>query len=475
MKDVNHTIAILRDLTGLPVLELNGNGHLELIFDDKISIDLIKIDDSHIELSAPLDIADLNNPERLQTLLTANYHGSGTGFARIAIDRRDKSALICERIDVTPLDPGRVRGAAPRLCQICCFLALRRGRRTDAVAGPWPCSGPRSEPHGHSQLTGLRDADHHWRSCARFGSPFHRAKNTGIQDRAWQPHPGPAHRISLARSMRSSAGSPSGARRKSLQSRCGNRRHRPAWRPSVSWGRRSQSGPTLTTAQMADEIAQPLMRRKPEPPDPVPPPKADPAPVPDAVAEPSLLDKAVAYVNGLLEEPPKLFVPPADAIPDTVAEPSLFDRFYTILGGPKEEPPIPERRRPLLHCASTGRKTGGIHCGTPDLPRVGRKPQPPPTPAPSLEHLAPAIIKNWQIPKAETPAEKPAPPSKRRPSRPSIRTHSNTPSRTRTAPRRRRILSKPRSWWQEATRAVKASEVAAIKAGIGRDRRGESG
>ncbi len=107
MKDVNHAIAVLRDLTGLPALELNANGHLELIFDDKISIDLVKIDDNHIELSSPLDINDLENVNRLQTLLTANYHGSGTGFARIAMDRRDRSALICERIDVTPLSPGQ--------------------------------------------------------------------------------------------------------------------------------------------------------------------------------------------------------------------------------------------------------------------------------------------------------------------------------------------------------------------------------
>jgi Tir chaperone protein (CesT) family len=107
MKDVNHAIAILRDLTGLPALELNANGHLELIFDDKISIDLVKIDDNHIELSSPLDIPDLGDAGRLQTLLTANYHGSGTGFGRIAMDRRDKSILICERIDVTPLNPGQ--------------------------------------------------------------------------------------------------------------------------------------------------------------------------------------------------------------------------------------------------------------------------------------------------------------------------------------------------------------------------------
>jgi Tir chaperone protein (CesT) family len=91
MKDVNHAIAVLRDLTGLPVLELNANGHLELIFDDKISIDLVKIDDNHIELSSPLDIADLENVNRLQTLLTANYHGSGTGFGRIAMDRATKA------------------------------------------------------------------------------------------------------------------------------------------------------------------------------------------------------------------------------------------------------------------------------------------------------------------------------------------------------------------------------------------------
>src|SRR5262245_2118251 len=104
MKDVNHAIAILRDLTGLPALELNANGHLELIFDDRISIDMVKIDNNHLELSSPLDVTDLDDVGRLQTLLTANYHGSGTGFGRIAMDRRDKSVLICERIDVTLLN-----------------------------------------------------------------------------------------------------------------------------------------------------------------------------------------------------------------------------------------------------------------------------------------------------------------------------------------------------------------------------------
>jgi hypothetical protein len=133
MKDVNHTIAILRDLTGLPALELNGNGHLELIFDDKIAIDLIKIDDNHIELSSPLDIADLNNLERLQTLLSANYHGSGTGFARIAIDRRDRSALICERIDVTPLDPGQFEA---RLLNFVKYVAFWVSGEADELLPP---------------------------------------------------------------------------------------------------------------------------------------------------------------------------------------------------------------------------------------------------------------------------------------------------------------------------------------------------
>src|SRR5262245_25942714 len=152
MKDVNHAIAILRDLTGLPGLELNNNGHLELIFDDRISIDLVKIDDNHIELSSPLYIADLDNVERLQTLLNANYHGSGTGFARIAIDRRDRTALICERIDVTPLDPGQFEARLLGFVQVCCVLALGRGGRALAPGARGTCSGCRSEPHGHPQL-----------------------------------------------------------------------------------------------------------------------------------------------------------------------------------------------------------------------------------------------------------------------------------------------------------------------------------
>jgi hypothetical protein len=145
MKDVNHTIAILRDLTGLPVLELNGNGHLELIFDDKISIDLVKIDDHHIELSSPLEIADLDTVERLRTLLTANYHGSGTGFARIAIDRRDGSALICERVDVTPLDPGQFEA---RLMSFVKYVAFWLSGEADelmpqpAELGPGPAADP---------------------------------------------------------------------------------------------------------------------------------------------------------------------------------------------------------------------------------------------------------------------------------------------------------------------------------------------
>jgi hypothetical protein len=144
MKDVNHAIAILRDLTGLPALELNGNGHLELIFDDKISIDLVKIDDNHIELSSPLDIADLDDAGRLQTLLTANYHGSGTGFGRIAMDRRDKSILICERIDVTPLNPGQFEA---RLLGFVKYVAFwLSGEADDLLPAPDHSPAPATDP-----------------------------------------------------------------------------------------------------------------------------------------------------------------------------------------------------------------------------------------------------------------------------------------------------------------------------------------
>ena len=108
---------------------------------------------------------------------------------------------------------------------------------------------------------------------------------------------------------------------------------------------------------------------------------------------------------------------------------------------PAPEPPPPFR--PRVDWAQKREEFAKLS----DPPWVGRTPEPPPTPVQQPEeHLEPAIIKNWQIPKAPPIGRNPQHPSKKRPSHPSIRTNSNLPSTTRMPSRRRRIFRKPRSW-----------------------------
>lgn len=105
MHDTDHAIDALRERIGLPGLSLDGKEAVRLVFDGTIPVDIRRIDATRLELVAPLDSDGRGaSAERLAALLTANYLGQATGAARVALDPADGTVLLCERVDVGPLD-----------------------------------------------------------------------------------------------------------------------------------------------------------------------------------------------------------------------------------------------------------------------------------------------------------------------------------------------------------------------------------
>ena len=104
MRDVNHAIGNLRQLTKLPALDFDGAGNLTLIFDGTTPLNLAKIDDKTLEVWSDLKgLGSASNTDTLRLVLEANHLGEGTGSARLAIAPGQNSFVLCERIDVEPL------------------------------------------------------------------------------------------------------------------------------------------------------------------------------------------------------------------------------------------------------------------------------------------------------------------------------------------------------------------------------------
>ena len=105
MKDVHHTIRVLADQIGLQSLDLGSEGFCEVVFDGTISVNFVAVSDTEMELSTRLPALDQTAVAAgLMAMMTANYHGHGTGAGRLAADPRDFSILYCERLDVTGLE-----------------------------------------------------------------------------------------------------------------------------------------------------------------------------------------------------------------------------------------------------------------------------------------------------------------------------------------------------------------------------------
>lgn len=105
MQNTFHAVMAIREMTNIHDIDFNMNGHFELIFDGKTAVNFYQIDNQTIEFCTILaEATQTLVPARFEKLLHANYLGHGTGGGRIALDPRDRTLLICERLDVAGLD-----------------------------------------------------------------------------------------------------------------------------------------------------------------------------------------------------------------------------------------------------------------------------------------------------------------------------------------------------------------------------------
>lgn len=104
MQDLHQAIAVLREATGLPGLELGPNQHAEVVFGE-IPVGFVGIGAHHVEMNTPLTaLAPELDQARFARLMTANYFGAATGPARLALDPGRRQIVLCERLDLCDLD-----------------------------------------------------------------------------------------------------------------------------------------------------------------------------------------------------------------------------------------------------------------------------------------------------------------------------------------------------------------------------------
>lgn len=106
MKDVNEALQAIERSSGLAKIAFNADGVVDIVFDKRISINIVRIDDTNLEFVTYLDMSEVAaDPFAMRAALHANYIGAATGAARLALDPRDDDLLLCERVDVRGLDP----------------------------------------------------------------------------------------------------------------------------------------------------------------------------------------------------------------------------------------------------------------------------------------------------------------------------------------------------------------------------------
>lgn len=144
MRNVAHAVDVLREMIGLPTLDFNADGLFELVFDGAVSIDIVRVSETEVELSAPVAaLDDQLTLERLLELMRANYHGHATGGGRVAVDPRRAAVLYCQRLDVTLLEAHHLEQAFLTFLK---YTLYWQGPGADSVAAVRPAETGRPEP-----------------------------------------------------------------------------------------------------------------------------------------------------------------------------------------------------------------------------------------------------------------------------------------------------------------------------------------
>lgn len=135
MRDVDEAIGALRTISGLEELELDSDGQVQLTFDDDVPLGIVKVDDGAIEVFSAVPSSGVElTAARLMAILSANLLGSLTGSARIGLDQRDETLVLCQRIDLELYDAVRFEKCILDFLIRASFLRSEDGRQ--ALLGP---------------------------------------------------------------------------------------------------------------------------------------------------------------------------------------------------------------------------------------------------------------------------------------------------------------------------------------------------
>ncbi|WP_192847106.1 type III secretion system chaperone [Aureimonas sp. AU4] len=112
MRDTDEALETLEGLSGIQGLRWDGNGQVELVFQRRWSVVVVRVDAARLELLSEIPQLGTDLPrEALVQLLTANYLGEATGTGRISLDPRDGVVTFGLGLDVTRLDARALEAA----------------------------------------------------------------------------------------------------------------------------------------------------------------------------------------------------------------------------------------------------------------------------------------------------------------------------------------------------------------------------
>lgn len=112
MDSAETALEAIKSMLNLPRLSFNDNGQAAILVENAVHIDISRQSETEIELLTPLRALEgALTPARVFALMKANYLGHYTGAARLALDPRDGEPVLCQRIDVAPLDAESLEAA----------------------------------------------------------------------------------------------------------------------------------------------------------------------------------------------------------------------------------------------------------------------------------------------------------------------------------------------------------------------------
>ena len=144
MHDVHGAIDALKEITGLPDLALGPDGHAEIVFEGR-PVGLVAAGGGQLELVTPIDsFGRRPDDETLRRLMTANYLGSATGPARLALDPGREQIVLGQRLGPQALDLDALHLVLKVFLATAAFWDGPDGK--EALAGPSEAANDLSVP-----------------------------------------------------------------------------------------------------------------------------------------------------------------------------------------------------------------------------------------------------------------------------------------------------------------------------------------